>query len=737
MLEDSVSHDPSQSGEGRGAGADPVQLAAHRSLSEALRLAEHGYALTPVTITRLASGKKGARFHKGWRHESAWSADPDQVRAWWVEHGGCSFALGGAANGIEGTDLDVKPGADGELGVDAVAWWGRRALPTGALVQRTPSGGEHHIWASPDGVGLPQEAGKTVGKGVDTRNRSGLFFAAGSYVLGLDGVPEHGHYEVVGELVKRADLAPTPARVLALFADAPADGPERPADGRIVVKDRDWVRAETVRARKAIAEHDRTSGGYRAKIQHLAMFYGRVVELGELTAEAAEADWLGLHRALWGPTVFPENLKDFRDALAAGPALERWRYRDPTDGELVTGTAASASDSVGETVGVLGHPERVELELRKIRARREAERTYAREVAPPDPGPQSTSLAALLVEPDDGVDFRFGELWPTGGKVLMSAPPKAGKTTMVGNVVKALADGPDAGRFLGRPPGQEYRADEWRTTGEAGFAVTALEPGRRVFILDFEMTRRTLKRWFRDLRLAHPDRVEIEEMRGRRWDPRDDLERARWAEHLRALNVGVLIIDPIGPILQALGVEENSPTEVGVVLTALDMLVREAGIGELFVVQHTGHEGERARGASTFLGWPDAIWYLTRDPMTDARALRAEGRDVALRETLLTYDRESRRLGLGQGDRASARHSGDAEVIGDLVSANPGATQRELRSLARDTEIGTKVARAQDAVKAAVDQVLVHVHQGPNRAQHHYPGQCSDGCFGAKSETRT
>jgi hypothetical protein len=84
---------------------------AQHALAEAVRLAEHGYRLTPVTITRLPSGKKAARFHKGWRHEGAWSDDPEMIRQWWVDHPDTSFALGGGANGIEGVDLDVKPAA--------------------------------------------------------------------------------------------------------------------------------------------------------------------------------------------------------------------------------------------------------------------------------------------------------------------------------------------------------------------------------------------------------------------------------------------------------------------------------------------------------------------------------------------------------------------------------------------------------------------------------------------------
>ena len=131
--------------------------------------------------------------------------------------------------------------------------------------------------------------------------------------------------------------------------------------------------------------------------------------------------------------------------------------------------------------------------------------------------------------------------------------------------------------------------------------------------LDFEMTRRKFRAWLRDQRIVNTDAVHVELLRGHPWDIRDDQVRTEWAEYLRALGTEILLIDPIGPILHGLGIEENSNSEVGRFLTCLDRLCAEAGIRELFVTHHAGHDGERARGASAFLGWPDAIWSLVRD----------------------------------------------------------------------------------------------------------------------------
>lgn len=310
--------------------AAPITQADH-CLSEALRLAERGYALTPVTLTRLPSGKKGSEFHArvriggktlGWRHEAAWSSDPDQIRAWWVDHPDTSFAIGGAANAIEGVDLDVKAHADG------VSWWSAQGLPLAPLVQHTPSGGVHLIWRVGEGQGLPQRVDGLTG--VDTRNRSGLFYAAGAYILG-----EEGHYTIAGELPHLEALDVTPYQVVGLFADLGKR--ERPADGRIVEHDLEWQQAQVKKALESVRSFDRElDTEYRKRLQHLGLMYGRIVEQGITDTETAERQWRKAHCAVWGTEVWPENVKDFRDALRDGPALERWRTKEAAEEEAVT-----------------------------------------------------------------------------------------------------------------------------------------------------------------------------------------------------------------------------------------------------------------------------------------------------------------------------------------------------------------------------------------------------------------
>lgn len=320
---------------------------AEHALAVALELAALGWKLTPVTLRRNAkSGKKDATFHArvrledgktvGWRHEAGWSSDRDQILAWFADHPETSFAIGGAANGMEAVDLDV----DEAKGVDAPTWWNDQGLPGSPYVQSTPSGGLHIIWrADYDGRTLPQEAGKSFGKGVDTRNRSGLLFAAGGYVVGEDGC-----YGALADLVAPGDLPTTPAVVLDMFEQAAQrERVARPSDGQIRLHDEAWQKLQVGIALSNIAGHDRDAGGYRAKLQHAGLFYGRVIEQRLTDRRTAIEMILDAHRAVWGPTLWPENLKTIEDALDDGPRLERWRTPAGTS-ELRAGTGMTGAE---------------------------------------------------------------------------------------------------------------------------------------------------------------------------------------------------------------------------------------------------------------------------------------------------------------------------------------------------------------------------------------------------------
>lgn len=335
---------------------------------------------------------------------------------------------------------------------------------------------------------------------------------------------------------------------------------------------------------------------------------------------------------------------------------------------------------------------------------------------PPTAPPSSVSLRELLARPREAAKYRIDQMWPAGGKVLITAPKKSGKTTLVGNLIRSLVDGDG---FLSRPA----HAADWKVQA-AGYRVTVSD--RVVMLLDFEMTESMLVEWLADQRIAALDSVHVELMRGRTWDIRDDDIRRQWATYLHEQNVGTLIVDPIGPVIHGLGIEENSNSEVGCFLAALDRLANEAGIDEYAAVHHAGHGvDQRARGASAFLGWPDATWQITRSEQ--GSFLSAEGRDVQLPETALVFDRTTRRLSLGEGNRAVLRETQHGRAVLDAVTGTPGVVKSKLELAVRKaTKTGAKPAR--DAIDAAVVADLIHFHDAVGRAIPYFPGASCARC---------
>lgn len=279
--------------------------------------------------------------------------------------------------------------------------------------------------------------------------------------------------------------------------------------------------------------------------------------------------------------------------------------------------------------------------------------------------PPIESLRDLLSRDDDAEQtWRIDGLLASGARALLAAPHKAGKSTIVGNLLRSLADGRD---FLGR---------------------FGTHRAKRVVLIDDELDPRTLRAWLDDHAIAKAKRIEIVSLRGRisSFDILTTDGRRRWAEHIGRCDV--LIVDCIRPILDALGLDENR--DGGRFTVALDELLAmigpEEGISpECVAVHHTGHAGERSRGDSRFLDWPDATWRIARedanDPASD-RFFAAFGRDVSVAEARLEFDPATRSLTLGEGSRKDGKLYRDMLAIAPrilaYVSASPGASGAEI-----------------------------------------------------------
>ncbi len=266
-------------------------------------------------------------------------------------------------------------------------------------------------------------------------------------------------------------------------------------------------------------------------------------------------------------------------------------------------------------------------ELEQMRRRRKNNRTLdaeeraeqAAELRANMPAP--VTLTELLAEPRDDAAFIVDRLLAEDGRALFVAARKAGKTTTRNELIRALADG---GEFLGQ------------------FPTKAVE---RIVVIDIEMSRGQIRAWLSDQGIENTDAVEIVPLRGKAatFDITDEATRTLWAEVLAGADV--VVLDCLRPILDALGLNEN--TDAGRFLVAFDALMDEAEARAAVVIDHAGHANERARGDSRKEDWADALWYLEmedRQDPTSERKFRAMGRDVEVAQGVMDYDAETRHV---------------------------------------------------------------------------------------------
>lgn len=252
---------------------------------------------------------------------------------------------------------------------------------------------------------------------------------------------------------------------------------------------------------------------------------------------------------------------------------------------------------------------------RQARRRRIArlldEEESARDFIPP---PSTGNMTKRLLEDIPETVFVIEGMHAQGSNTLLSAATGVGKTTILLNLWKSLIDGDP---FLGR----------FRTMkAEGGVAFWNYEVNESMFI-----------NWFRDLRFVDTDRAWDCQLREHRV-PLLTPQGRKWAvEWLKSREVTAWIIDPYA---RAFGGETNDNKANNDFLEALDEIKGQAGVVDLFVADHFGHNGTHTIGASRKEAWCDHLWKLTRDKQATTQ-LVAEKRDTDLCVDL-DYDKSSR-----------------------------------------------------------------------------------------------
>ncbi len=351
----------------------------------------------------------------------------------------------------------------------------------------------------------------------------------------------------------------------------------------------------------------------------------------------------------------------------------------------------------------------VERRAGELRLNEEARRLLIAQERARHPRPKLVPLADFLARPMTDPTYRVDEVWPTGGRVVLSAQFKAGKTTIVGNVLRALADGTDL------------------------FDRFPVRPGARIVLIDDELDDRHLQRWLTDQAITNQDAIRVVSLRGQleTFDIRDRDLRAEWAHDIDGADI--VVLDCLRPILDALNLDENR--EAGRFLGPFDALLHEAGASEALVLHHMGHHGERSRGDSRIQDWPDALWTLVRDKSDDdadvddvagSRYFSAFGRDVNVPQAELTYDPTTRHLSLGataltrRESTAVRRATKAEEAVLAAVTDHPGVNVSKLRHDVRTFHGIGRNSDIDDAADRLVEKGLIYRIKAGN-SKLHYP----------------
>jgi len=374
-------------------------------------------------------------------------------------------------------------------------------------------------------------------------------------------------------------------------------------------------------------------------------------------------------------------------------------------GPPATGNAAQPATAPAIVGPVDADPfeDEVSARMDRLRVEREAKRRHDEAERPALDLPPVKSLDALLAEPDAPTPYLIEAVAPAGGRTMLSAPQKAGKTSLTGNLLRSLVDGDP---FLGK--------------------FNIHERKQRIVLIDNELAENTLRRWLRQHNITNTAGVaDVISLRGKVSTSNiiDDRCRAEWAQRLRDAGCDYLAFDCLRPILDALGLDENR--DAGRFLVAFDALLAEAAIPDALMVHHMGHGQERSRGDSRLQDWPDAIWQIVReepDNPHSARYFRAHGRDVDGHEGRLDYDEATRRLTYAGGTRGDAKTEAALDTVIAILAEDAKKDSSEgLSGRALEDAVEGEHPRAavRKAIQVAIGRELVQRVSGEKRAKIH------------------
>jgi hypothetical protein len=316
-------------------------------------------------------------------------------------------------------------------------------------------------------------------------------------------------------------------------------------------------------------------------------------------------------------------------------------------------------------------------------ARREiAEEKYSLQESAPEP----KNLSSWLLENEEPQTYRIAELWPSEGTVFLVAAYKAGKTTVIMNVIRCLIDG---GLFLGR------------------FQTQPVE--KNVGLLNFEVNAGQAKTWLKRLELKSPEKLLTWNPKGYAGPMSSEIARDKFTESLIRNDIEVLIIDPFSGIFRS--GDANSNSDVKAFLLDLDEIVHKSGISEVLMAVHAGKDPNVPRGATTLGDHPDALWNLVKGEFGKGRYFKAEGRDVLFPEEGLVLKEDKVTLELNGLSKAETSSENFEARVTAFVEKNPDCPAGAITAGITGKE--AKVTAARDSLVAR--GVLLEIRDGSSK----------------------
>jgi hypothetical protein len=417
-----------------------------------------------------------------------------------------------------------------------------------------------------------------------------------------------------------------------------------------------------------------SAGGASGPLPDLSMLTGRIVKI------IADRDPAGIYHAqqvlaaiqpyaseysrIVGPAPRQRG-SDLSDHLDAGHSINDLE-ENPNNTDIIELPTDDTPDNTP-------YDQAVQRRFADLRVNEDAKLLLAAHKAGQAHPLDAINLTEFLTQPDEQEQYRITGLWPAQGRVLLAAAAKSGKTTIVvGNLLPSLVDGR---AFLGEHSSQPV-------TG-------------RVTYLNMEVGERIIRTWMRRAGIINTDQINVVNLRGKSsaLTLATDQGRQRFAAFLRNHETEAVILDPLAPLLATLGLDENSNTDVALFFSWWSEVLNLAQVTDDLVVHHTGHAGQRSRGASRLLDEPDAIWTLTKglgtDPdddellgSTQPRFLTAYGRDVDKAEEGLNYDPDTGHLTYNGRNRSQTKTAGKLDHLIELLKDQTPRTKNQIAILA-------------------------------------------------------